>query len=167
MSKHRQNKSLGSVASFVSSDNAQETQETSEQRIIALERRVATLETLLNDVMIQLDKPFKKRSTPKPKPKKEPKPTPPVLKSEIEQTPQAKTEFHNQKQKRASEAALASALESVKGLLSDGVKRTRAEILKELPNVSKRKFSRLSVHLVDDGNENYEKRLYFMEDPKK
>ena len=74
MSKHRQSKALGSVASFVSSDHPQETPLPPEARIDALEKRVATLETLLNDVMIQLDKPFKKRSTPKPKPKRSPNP---------------------------------------------------------------------------------------------
>ena len=36
-----------------------ETPETLTQKVEGLERRVATLEMLLNDVMIQLDKPFK------------------------------------------------------------------------------------------------------------
>ena len=159
MTKHRQTKSLGSVASFASSEN----HETPQERIDALERRVDTLETLLNDVMLQLDKPFQERSTPQKK-KEHNKPAPPAQKSETEPSPQAKTEFHNEKQNRASELALAEALESLKALLRDGVKRTQSEILRQLPNLSKRKFNRLCSHLSDDGNEDYAQRLYFLED---
>lgn len=142
---------------------------TPEARIDALERRISTLETLLNDVMIQLEKPFKETSPqlaerPQQPKQKQRKPSPPVKKSEIAPSPLAKTEFNNQKQKRASEAALAAALESLKGLLSDGVKRTRKEIL-EQANLSNRKFIKLREHLKDDGNEDLDKRLYYLEDP--
>lgn len=163
MGKHRQTKSLGSVASFSSSDNAQEAPLTPEERIAELERRVATLETLLNDVIRQLDKAFKETKTPKPE-KKELKPSLPVKKSEIDLSPLSKQEFNNEKQNRASELALAEALESLKALLSDGVKRTQSEILQQLPSVSKRKFERLRSELENDGNEDYAQRLYFLED---
>ena len=165
MGKHRQNKSLGSVTSFASSENAQQTQQTPDERINALETRVATLETLLNDVMLQLDKPFKASPNLKKKKRHKSATAPqPEKKSEIDPSPQAKTEFHNQKQKRASEAALAASLERLKTLFGDGVKRTESEIFQQLRNLSKRHFRRLRSYLQNDANEDYDARLYWMED---
>ena len=82
-----------------------------------------------------------------------------VLKTENkEQTQQT----HNLKQKQASEAALAVSLERLKTLLSDGVKRTESDIFQQLPSLSKSHFRRLREHFSNDGNADYDKRLYFL-----
>ena len=82
MPKQTQSKSLGNVKDFVSRDPEPDT-----DRITSLEKRVSTLELLLNDVMHQLDQPVNKPSQKKPVEKKRPrkpsvkqdspKPTPP------------------------------------------------------------------------------------------
>ena len=73
-----------------------------------------------------------------------------------------KEQTHNLKQKRASEAALAVSLERLKTLLSDSVKRTESDIFQQLPSLSKRHFRRLREHFSNDGNADYDKRLYFL-----
>lgn len=147
MGKHRQSKSLGSVGAFTSSENPQETPEA---RITELERRVGTLETLTNDVIRQLDTTASRKLGERP-------PRAPVV-------PKTKAEKHDQKQKQASQVALAASLESLKCLFGDGVKRTESEIYQQLPNLSRRRFRRLRSHLSNDGNENYDERLYYLED---
>ena len=56
MAKHNQSKSLGSLTDFQSAP--QPTPETPDERIDRLERRILQVETLLNDVMQVLDKPY-------------------------------------------------------------------------------------------------------------
>lgn len=90
MAKQTQSKSLGSLNDFISTEPEPEN-----DRYTALEKRVSTLELLLNDVMHQLDQPqneprTKQKSTPpernkdtgskkraRKKDKDKPKPTPP------------------------------------------------------------------------------------------
>ena len=57
MAKHNQTKSLGSLTDFQSAP--QPTPETADERIDRLERRLLQVETLLNDVTQQLDKPYR------------------------------------------------------------------------------------------------------------
>lgn len=56
MAKHNQQKTLGTLTDFQSSP--QPTPENTDERIDRLERRVLQLESLLNDVMQVLDKPY-------------------------------------------------------------------------------------------------------------
>ena len=75
MPKHNQTKSLGSLTDFQSA--IPHTPEPTDERLDRLERRLIQVETLLNDVMQQLDRPFRdlhskqngKPSQAKPKPK--------------------------------------------------------------------------------------------------
>ena len=82
MAKHNQRNTLGSLTDFQSAP--QPTPETTDERIDRLERRILQVETLLNDIMQVLDKPYKEKSNGKPnpkakaKPKPEPPPAPPI-----------------------------------------------------------------------------------------
>ena len=75
MTKHNQTKSLGPLTNFQSAPEPKP--ETTDERIDRLERRLLQVETLLNDVMHQLDTPGTqpkskingKPSSIKPKPK--------------------------------------------------------------------------------------------------
>ena len=60
MTKHNQTKSLGPLTNFQSAPEP--TPETTDERIHRLERRILQVETLLNDVMQQLDKPYRDQS---------------------------------------------------------------------------------------------------------
>ena len=71
-------RSIGTLADIAASPQVPEPDSTQAQ-IDALTQRVATLEKLLADVMMQLDKPYQNRHAkqkPKPKPKAQPKPKP-------------------------------------------------------------------------------------------
>ena len=62
MTKHRQTRSLGNLSNYAESTKpnpAIETPDALTEKIESLERRISTLEMLLNDVMIQLDRPSK------------------------------------------------------------------------------------------------------------
>ena len=107
MSKHNQTKSLGSLTDFQSAP--QPTPETTDERIDRLERRILQVETLLNDVMHQLDKPntqpkskmngkpkAQKSKPPTPKPKKaKPKKIAPseIIKALLKHKPQSRSEM--------------------------------------------------------------------------
>lgn len=125
MPKNKQSKSLGSLENFATrTDTHIETGprpsetphfESEADRITALEKRVATLELLLNDVMHQLDTPdtqpkskvngkpkgngkpkAQKSKPPTPKPKKDtPKKTPPseILTALLKQKPHSRSEI--------------------------------------------------------------------------
>ena len=108
MPKTTQSRSLGSLENFATTPHF----ESDEERITALEKRVATLEGLLNDVMHQIDKPD---TQPKSKPNgngkpnknrkqakaekaaalKKPKPTPPseILTALLKQKPHSRAEM--------------------------------------------------------------------------
>ena len=111
MPKTNQSKSLGSLSNFTSTPQL----DPDPDRITALEKRVATLELLLNDVMHQLDQPetqlksklngkpkgngkpkAQKSKPPTPEPKKEkPKKTPPseILTALLKQKPHSRAEM--------------------------------------------------------------------------
>ena len=65
MPKHNQTARLGDLTDFAASPPALDP----DTRITVLERRVATLEGLLNDVMQQLDRPFREQPRTNGKPK--------------------------------------------------------------------------------------------------
>lgn len=113
MTKHRQPKSLDSLDSFLSRDTPVPASES--QRITALERRVATLEGLLNDVMHQLDKPDsqpkskmngKPKGNGKPKAQKSKTPTPKPKKAKTKKTPPSQMITSLLKQKPHSRAEM-------------------------------------------------------------
>ena len=105
MPKTTQSKTLGSLENFASSPPP----ETETDRITSLEKRVSTLEGLLNDVMHQLDKPntqpkskmngkpkAQKSKPPTPKPKKaKPKKIAPseIIKALLKHKPQSRSEM--------------------------------------------------------------------------
>ena len=62
MAKHNQRNTLGSLTDFQSAP--QPTPETTDERIDRLERRILQVETLLNDVMQVLDKPYQQNKHP-------------------------------------------------------------------------------------------------------
>ena len=82
MPKHNQTKSLGSLTDLQSAP--QPIPETTDERIDRLERRVLQVETLLNDVTQQLDKPYRNQQHGNGKPKqakpKQAKPNPKKVK---------------------------------------------------------------------------------------
>ena len=105
MPKTTQSKTLGSLENLAASPPP----ETETDRITALEKRVSTLEGLLNDVMHQLDKPntqpkskmngkpkAQKSKPPTPKPKKaKPKKIAPseIIKALLKHKPQSRSEM--------------------------------------------------------------------------
>jgi cell division protein FtsN len=113
MPKTKQSKSLGSLDNFATTPHF----ESDTERITALEKRVATLEGLLNDVMHQLDNPdtqpkskvngkpkgnekpkVQKSKTPTPKPKKaKPKKTPPseIITALLKKNPHSRAEIES------------------------------------------------------------------------
>ena len=107
MAKHNQQKTLGSLTDFQTAP--QPTPETTDERIDRLERRILQVETLLNDVMHQLDKPntqpkskmngkpkAQKSKPPTPKPKKaKPKKIAPseIIKALLKHKPQSRSEM--------------------------------------------------------------------------
>ena len=115
MPKHNQSATLGSMSDFVTTTPAHEPDT---DRITALEKRVATLELLLNDVMHQLDKPNtqpkskvngnpkgngkpkvqKSRLPPTPKPKQAKAKTPPseIITALLKQNPQSRAEIESE-----------------------------------------------------------------------
>ena len=101
MTKHNQTKSLGPLTNFQSAPEPKP--ETTEQRVDQLERRLTQAEVLLNDVMQQLDKPY--RETPqnngKPKQAKQ-------AKTQQTQSKQAKPSKPKTKKKAPTPAAPAT-----------------------------------------------------------
>ena len=57
MAKHNQSKTLGTLTDFQTAPPP--AQETADERFVRLEHRLLQVETLLNDVMQQLDKPYR------------------------------------------------------------------------------------------------------------
>ena len=107
MAKHNQTKSLGPLTDFQSAPEP--TPETTDERLDRLERKLLQVETLLNDVMHQLDKPHtqskskmnekpkaQKSKPPAPKPKKaQPKKIAPseIIKALLKHKPQSRSEM--------------------------------------------------------------------------
>ena len=91
MGKHKTSASLGTLSNYVSTPEHEETPDNVFERVNKLERRIATLEGLLNDVMHQIDDPVrdqnlngnkshvksKPKTNPKSKPKQKSKPKKP------------------------------------------------------------------------------------------
>ena len=72
MTKHNQSKSLGSLTDFQTAQPP--TPETTDERFDRLERRLLQVETLLNDVTQQLDKPYRDQQDFNEKPRSNGKP---------------------------------------------------------------------------------------------
>ena len=113
MPKNTQSKSLGSLQDFATTPHF----ESDAERITALEKRVTTLELLLNDVMHQIDKPdqqpkskmngkpkgngktnVQRSKTPTPQPKNKPKKTPPseIITALLKQEPRSRAEIESE-----------------------------------------------------------------------
>ena len=147
MPKHNQTKSLGSLTNFQSAPPPPP--ETETDRITALEKRVSTLEGLLNDVMHQLDKPntqpkskmngkpkdTQKSKPPTPKPKKaKPKKIAPseIIKALLKHKPQSRSE-----------------MEAETGLDTEAVKKC-------VTWMSKKDFIEKTTEKDDDGNSRWQ-----------
>ena len=105
MGKHSQTKSLGSITDFQTAPHIQP--DPVDERIDKLKRRLVQVESLLNDVMQQLDKPYRdqelKTNGTAPQKRKKTKPTgkPPTPK-EKKATPSGQlTEKEREKQQQA------------------------------------------------------------------
>ena len=105
MAKHNQRNTLGSLTDFQSAP--QPTPETTDDRIDRLERRILQVESLLNDVMQVLDKPFQNKPASNGKPQatqkrngKPPVPSKPKAK-EKQKAPTPPTPPPTEEQKRA------------------------------------------------------------------
>ena len=112
MAKHNQQKTLGTLADFQSAP--QPTPETTDERFDRLERRLSQVETLLNDIMQQLDKPYRdqphsngktKQAKPKQAKPKQAKPSTPKAKT-TQKAPTPPTPAPTEEQKQADIEAL-------------------------------------------------------------
>ena len=168
MGKHRQSPKLGTMEDFISGKGLTP-EEDLQERVTSLERRVAVLEGLLNDVMIQLDKPKRNQSfgdTKKSKPTKSEKtPKPKKEKKSSDKPLHPNTESVNSKAQQESLAKLEAEVSRVKEYLSDGELRTREDI-REACNISGKAFKRVakSEHgILNDNEPNPELRLFYLE----
>lgn len=155
-----------------------ETPETLTQKVEHLERRISTLEMLLNDVMIQLDKPFKNEkqfvSKQKPNGKHPSNGNPPKAKGKPKQNGKPRDQKppvpqRDHKSKHLTKAGVPVALKGIdkepylalRRLLSGGAKLTRSAIFEAIPGLTKKSFKRIHTHFLNDENRDREKRLYF------
>ena len=148
MTKHNQTKSLGPLTNFQSAPEP--TPETTDERIHRLERRILQVETLLNDVMHQLDKPntqpkskmngkpkAQKSKPPAPKPKKaQPKKIAPseIIKALLKHKPQSRSE-----------------MEAETGLDTEAVKKC-------VTWMSKKDFIEKTTEKDEDGNSRWQRK---------
>ena len=139
MPKHNQTKSLGSLTDLQSAP--QPIPETTDERIDRLEHRLIQVETLLNDVTQQLDKPYRNQQHGNGKPKqaklKQAKPptTPPTLTAEqIKQAEQVKQEKQEKvialekAQQAAAAQRTARGFEKLQALLANSNRITAEEL---------------------------------------
>ena len=141
MTKHNQSRSLGSIADFQTAP--QTPPETTDERFERLERRIIQVESLLNDVMQTLDKPYKDQSFEGDRPNnnkaKPPQITRPKQQAKHEKKPKPSekitTLLENSPQSRAE-------IETATGLTEEGViKCIRYMIQKRLIEKTKEKDS--------------------------
>ena len=146
MTKHNQSRSLGTLIDFQSAPHIDT--ETPDERIHRLERRILQVETLLNDVMHEIDKSYiqpksKKNGKPKaqkskpptPKPKKaKPKKIAPseIIKALLKHKPQSRSE-----------------MEAETGLDTEAVKKC-------VTWMSKKDFIEKTTEKDDDGNSRWQ-----------
>ena len=147
----KQTKSLGGLADIQASPPP--TPETTEERIDRLERRILQAETLLNDVMQQLDRPYRDQplfdgkthsngkprqaKPPAPKPKKaQPKKIAPseIIKALLKHKPQSRSE-----------------MEAETGLDTEAVKKC-------VTWMSKKDFIEKTTEKDDDGNSRWQRK---------
>ena len=195
MTKHRQSKSLGNIETYITPETESESPRvllSDVERIEVLERRVRTLEVLLNDVMLQLDKPFKDEQTPAKAKEKPDEAT--QLKSLTALLADGDLFTEKQLIKRANltyrvwhtslknniandtnpcekkrlyydvAARDKRLLKEVCDLLTDSKQLTESEIHEAMPELGKNRFLRIKRHLKNDENPEKEKRLYFIDD---
>ena len=125
MAKHNQQKTLGSLTDFQTAP--QPAPETTDERLDRLERRLLQVETLLNDVTQQLDKPYRDQPHSNGKPKQAKPSTAP-------ETPDAKRARQEKQAAIEKEAQAASAKRTAEGfqklqsLLANGDRITSTEL---------------------------------------
>ena len=153
MPKHNQSATIGPITDFVSPPSPVPESE----RITALENRVSTLETLLNDVMHQLDTPGtqpkskingRSPSQAKPKTVKLKQVTPKQANPKMVKpaTPEARAthDANNDAQKQEAEAEAQKCMPALIERLSDGSSLTDIEI-KESLGIGKKKWQRMKA----------------------
>ena len=101
MAKHNQQRTLGTLTDFQTAP--QPAPETTDERFDRLERRLSQVETLLNDIMQQLDKPYRDQphsngKTKQAKPKQAKPSTPKAKKTQKAPTPLTPAPTEEQKQ---------------------------------------------------------------------
>ena len=116
MAKHNQQRTLGTLTDFQTAP--QPAPETTDERIDRLERRLLQVETLLNDIMQQLDKPYRDQphsngKTKQAKPKQAKPSTPKAKKTQKAPTPL--TPAPTEEQKQADIEAVIAFLRSAPG----------------------------------------------------
>ena len=186
MTKHRQTRSLGNLSNYAASPKpnpAIETPDTLTEKIESLERRISTLEMILNDVMIQLDKPSKNEnqfaSKQKPNGKHQSNKNSPKAinkprrngKSREQKPPALQRDYKSENLTKAGVPVDIKAVDkasylAVKKLLSGGAKLTQSAIFEAIPSLGKKSFRRIRTHFSNDENVDREKRLYFSKDKK-
>ena len=155
MTKHNQTKSLGPLTNFQSAPEPKP--ETTDERIDRLERRLLQVETLLNDVMHQLDTPGtqpkskingRSPSQAKPKTVKLKQVTPKQANPKMVKpaTPEARAthDANNEAQKQEAEAEAQKCMPALIERLSDGSSLTDIEI-KESLGIGKKKWQRMKA----------------------
>ena len=157
MAKHNQRNTLGPLTNFQSAPEP--TPETTDERIGRLERRILQVETLLNDVMQQLDKPYRETPQNNGKPKqakqaktqqtqsKQAKPSKPKTKKKAP-TPAAPATTEEQKQ--ADTAAVIAFLHQHPDSLWHG--RKLRITAKEHCGISNRRIALATKHLRKTGH---------------
>ena len=151
MAKHNQQKTIGTLTDFQTAPPP--APETADERFVRLEHRLLQVETLLNDVMQQLDKPYRDQPHSNGKPQqakpKQAKPSTPKAK-ETQKAPTPPTPAATEEQKQAD-------IESVIAFLPqhpDRLWKTThlQKAIKEHCNLSNRRASLAVKRLRKDGH---------------
>ena len=154
MGKHSQTKSLGSITDFQTAPHIQP--DPVDERIDKLERRLIQVESLLNDVMQQLDKPYRDQelktngTVPQKREKTKPTGKPPTPK-EKKATPSGQlTEKEREKQQQADLSSAIAFLEQTPDKLWKGGQLRNA--LKKKCNLSNRRSILTFQSIRDNGH---------------
>ena len=154
MAKHNQRNTLGTLVDFQSAP--QPLPETTDERIDRLERRLLQVETLLNDVMQVLDKPFQNKPASNGKPQatqkrngKPPVPSKPKAKN-TQKAPTPPTPAPTEEQKRADIEAVIAFLHQHPDRLWKGTHLQKA--IKEHCNLSNKRAASAIKRLRKTGH---------------
>ena len=153
MAKHNQRNTLGSLADFQSAPKPPP--KTADERIDRLERRLLQVETLLNDVTQQLDKPYRDQPHSNGKPQQaRPQQAKPSTAPETPDAKRARQEKQAAIEKEAQAASAkrtAESLEKLQSLLANGDRITATELQAAGISQSQQKKIRKSAAYKESG----------------